>query len=611
MDKPLIRPATGSHLEQAAAIASNFGPTDVSRTASWAAVQTAKPRFTPPRGNVVAGNAHRDALSAALTEIALVVGRTLGPHGSNALIRDEHGAHFATKDGYTVLQRLTFVQETATMVLDHVRSISRALVRRVGDGSTSAVIMADSLYESFLANGLLAEFPPGAVQAAVNAMADTLAVRIRSAARRLDPADDAAVETVATIAANNDPWAGRIVAQAYREGGADANVFVALGGDETTVSREPGYRVLRGMAHECFANEVGVDGATPTTCRLRDAAVMVFGDRVGQHEFNSVVAPVMNECLERGQPFVLVAREYVGDVLPVVAEFKRRSPGAQLLLLDHAMATRRGAARLGDLAAVLGATLVQPDHAVGDLATTLGRASEVRSTMSETVFLLGDPTLSRADRAAERADALRAQINRLDTTDHSGALAEELEELRARLRALTGSEITISVGGATEQEKKTLQYLLDDAALAVRAALRSGVVEGLGFTSLRALSGDDVGDVLAEVVERTIERTHLPRPEVAHLSAFVFQAVRDAYVRCAGRVLENSRVPDPAAVVETSLTTGRYFNALTRSFADTPSVLNPADTDIEVLRGAASIVSLLVTSDQTVLVRPVAGGGLD
>ena len=594
-----IRPAAGSHLEQMAAIASARPSAVVSETV--AASKTARSREMP-RSNVLAEEAHRDALGDALAAVAKIVGRTLGPHGSNTLIRDEGGAHFATKDGYTVLQRLTFVQETATMVLDHVRSVSRAMVRKVGDGSTSAVIMADSLYQSLSSVELLKKYPPGAVQAALNAVADVLSDRIRGAAKPLTMSD---VETIATVAANNDPWAGSIVAEAYRAGGEDANVFVAIGGEKTEIRKEPGYRVMRGMAHECFANEVGIDGAARTTCRLRDAAVMVFDGTVDQAAFNQRIAQLMNGCLERGQPFVLVAREYTTDVLQVVVEFKRRSPGAMILLLDHASATRRGAARMGDLAAALGCQVFNAESPEGTLA--LGSAVEVRSTASETVFVMESVTGAAAMRAAE----LRAQIERVDAGNHAEAMSEELDELRARVRALMGSEVTVFVGGATEQEKRTLQYLLDDAALAVAAAKRSGVVEGLGLTAQRAIFGDNVA-VLDAVRIKLTDRVRLSELDVAELADAVLDAVAVAYASATSRVLTNSRL-DAADVLSRCLSENKTFNAVTREFTPVAEaqVINPADTDIEVLRGTMSIVGLFVSSDQTLLTRPVAGGGLD
>ena len=599
MQTPDIRPAAGSHLEQAV-VAATTRPHMTLGTDRVLTV-AASPREMP-RSNVLADVAHHDALGDALAAVAKIVGRTLGPHGSNTLIRDEGGAHFATKDGYTVLQRLTFVQETATMVLDHVRSVSRAMVRKVGDGSTSAVIMADSLYHSLTNVELLKKHPPGAVQAALNAVAEVLTDRIRAAAKPLDLAD---IETVATVAANNDPWAGSIVADAYRIGGSDANVFVAIGGEKTDIRKEPGYRVMRGMSHECFANEVGIDGSARTTCRLRDAAVMVFDGVVDQAAFNQRIAKLMNECLERGQPFVLVAREYTMDVLQVVVEFKRRSPGAMILLLDHASATRRGAARMGDLAAALGCQVFNAESPEGTLA--LGSAVEVRSTASETVFVMDSVTHA----AAVRADELRAQIERVDAGNHAEAMSEELDELRARIRALLGSEVTIFVGGATEQEKRTLQYLLDDAALAVAAAKRSGVVEGLGLTVQRVLANDN--DAVHDAVRAKLaERVRLSELDVAELADAVLDAVGLAYMSSTCRVLTNSRL-EAADILHRCLRENKTFNAVTREYTpvDKAQVINPADTDIEVLRGAMSIVGLFISSDQTLLTRPTAGGGLD
>ena len=589
---PSIRPAAGSHLEMPASAIQ-----ETVRGHSRAPV-TAR-----PRSNALPEEAHHRALGAALQAIAEIVGRTLGPHGANTLVRDEAGAHFATKDGYTVLQRLTFVQETACMVLDHVRSVSRAMVRKVGDGSTSAVIMADSLYRS-LSEQALDQYPPGAVQSALNALSEILAARIRAAARPVSGPTD--LVTVATVAANNDPWAGALVAEAYALGGDNANVFVALGGEKTEVRREPGYRILRGMAHECFANEVGIDGSAKTVCRLRAARVMVYDGVVDQRAFNTQIAPRMNACIEKGSAFVLVAREYTPDLMQVVVDFKRRHDAVQLLLTDHASATRRGAARLGDLAAVLNADIVGLDTpAAADVR--LGEAAEVRSTGSETVFIASRESETTHVRARE----IQAQIERVDAANHAEEMADELAELRARVRALLGSEVTIFVGGATEQEKKALQYLLDDAALAVAAALRSGIVEGLGLTAQRALAADR-GGIIDELAAALAGRTRFAVGAARDLAEIAVRAVKEAYAMATKRVLENARLPADD-IWKCCIDKNMGFNALTGEYADPGEtiVINPADTDVEVLRGATSIVGLFITSNQTLLTRPVAGGDLD
>jgi chaperonin GroEL (HSP60 family) len=190
-------------------------------------------------------------------------------------------------------------------------------------------------------------------------------------------------------------------------------------------------------------------------------------------------------------------------------------------------------------------------------------------------------------------------------------MSEELDELRARIRALLGSEVTIFVGGATEQEKRTLQYLLDDAALAVAAAKRSGVVEGLGLTVQRVLANDN--DAVHDAVRAKLaERVRLSELDVAELADAVLDAVGLAYMSSTCRVLTNSRL-EAADILHRCLRENKTFNAVTREYTpvDKAQVINPADTDIEVLRGAMSIVGLFISSDQTLLTRPTAGGGLD
>jgi len=599
-----IRPS-GSLAAQAVSLA-------MAHDAAMKAQTTAPhPSKLAPRSNAVAGTTHRQALRDALSTVAEVVGRTLGPHGAQTLVAGTKGDHFATKDGYTVLRYMQFVQETAMTVLDHVRSISRSVVRRVGDGSTSAVVMADALYSSFDDEGVYDRFPPGAVQAAMSACADVLVNRIQQHARRIEPGSSE-LEAVATIAANNDPTLGRTVASIFKQHGAGANVTVAeADSGPTRFVPEPGYRVLRGMAHESFANESVTDEASPSVCRLRNAAVMVIGERVTMPTFVSVIAPAMNEVIGRGIPFVAVAREWEDAVIETVARYAAANPAPGVLLVDHSMASRRSRARLGDLAALVGASVLDPSSVnvseASKLATQCGTALDVRSTKSETVFVVA----SRPPEAIRRANELMEQIARVEPGDHGSELADELDELELRRKALIGTEVHLLAGGDTPQERRALRYRLEDAALAASAALRSGVVEGMGMTALRELAGD-VQAIRTAVLEELLERSRLPEEEASALATWVVSATTAAYREAASRVLRNAR-RDPEAVLVRCLGEGVAYDALRGSYHTVGAfrVLCPVDTDVEVLRGAMSIVALLATSDQTLLTRPAAGAGLD
>jgi chaperonin GroEL len=594
----IVKPAMGSHLETAHTLAVKSANIAVD---TGGMVSTTLAKRSAPRSNVLSNLDHSNAISSALTDIAEVVGRTLGPHGSNTLIRDESGSHIATKDGYTVLQRLTYVQETATMVLDHIRSVSRAVVRKVGDGSTSAVIMADSLYHSLKESVVLNEMPAGPIQTSLNIIADIISEIVSSKAKPITSYND--ILDVATISANNDKWAGKLIADAYALGGENANVFVTIGGDKTEIKKEPGYRVMRGMVHDCFANEVGIDGSSKTICRIKDSKVLVFGEVIDQAVFNNVIAPVMNDVIATGKPFTLVARDYTTDVIDLIVNFKRNSPGLQLLLVDHANATRRSSSRLGDLAAVLNCKTFTTEQVIS--IDELGYAAEIRSTPSETVFVIEEVSHQAITRAQEISD----QIMRVDTNNHDESMTEELDELKARVRALAGSEVTIAIGGATDLEKKTLQYLLDDAALAVAAAKKGGIVEGLGMTALR----QNWHGIAKELENRINERLALPAEDVQLIAISVTRAVKHAYERCVYKVFNNAKVKDPEEVLAECIGKNIGYNALTRRYSDIDSikVVNPALTDIEVIKGAMSIVSLFLASNQTLLTRFRSGGDQD
>ena len=601
-----VYPAAGSHIETAMSLAAGLR----ARLGMHATPVYDPVEPVHPRSNVIANEEHQAQLLGALNSISSIVGRTLGPYGANTLVRDELGEHFATKDGYTVLKRMTFLQEIATMALDHVRSVSRNVVSKVGDGSTSSVIMADSIYTSAINNfDELDRFPPNAISIAMDALADQLIQRIRAQARKIESAEDLAA--VATIAANNDPWAGKLIAEAYAQGGDGASVAAVIGGDETVITRSPGYRLLRGMVNECFANTVGVDGAQRTTANHDESFVLIYNGLVDQNVFNTKIAALLNSAMSLGRSFVLVAREYTQDLINVVERFMKSSPGAKVLFLDHAGSTRRGVTRMGDLAAVLDCLVASPDDtlptSVNDPSPMIGRCTSVRSTMSETVFVTGDASAA----AMGRAKALRQQVQDVSSTNHNEGMAEEIEEINARIRELEGSEVIISIGGPTEQSKRAFQYLMEDAVLAVDAARRSGVVEGLGMTAQRAIAADR-DSIVNEVVEAIAARSYLDLDRARQLTETIVKIVADAYQDATFRVLENARL-DAAGIVRTMMEEGKSFDVLSGVYTDIDkaTVINPADTDIEVLRGAMSIVGLFLTSNQTMLVRPAVGAGLD
>jgi chaperonin GroEL len=581
----------------------------------------APPSSLPPRSNVVQGLEHRSAIGSALLEIASTVGRTAGPHGSAALVRDSGGVHFATKDGYTVLKHMIFLQEIATMVLDHARSVSRTLVRRVGDGSTTAVIMANALYQSFDSHDLPGRYAPGAIQAAMSCTADEVSKEIYAAAKGLVTGSQ--LVQVATIAANNNPEAGSLVAGIYEKYGEEANIFVDISStDETIIVPEPGYRILRGMAHDAFANKAVSDGVAPTICLLQEPTILVFGGHVGMPEFAGPIMQLGNALLSRGKSYVVVAQSFASEVLDAAAKFRLKSSSIGFLLVDHSMGSRRGQARLGDLCAVVGATYLDPDAApqpgsdgmidqegIAELIKLCGAADRVRSTGTETVFVTPG---GRSPGALERASDLSEQIVRVDTGNVAENMAEELDELRSRRRSLMGTEIVLQAGGATQQEKVSFQYLLEDASLACVAALRSGVVEGLGMTAIRLLYGDRRGELAARIVAAASLKTRIPTVNLDSLIFEVLEATEKAYFSAAKTVVENSRL-DWDSSIGAILSEDLAIDAMSGTFCrreDTP-VLNPSDTDVEILRGAMSIVAMFIGSDQTVLTRLRHGPGLD
>lgn len=579
-----------------------------------------------PRSNVIASEAYRAEIGAALASIARILARTLGPHGDNTFIYSPHGEHHPTKDGYTVLRSLSFVQELPCLVLDIVRGVSRRIVTRVGDGSTSAVIAADRLHRELDRARLTSEYPPRAVAAAINAVAQALAEGVAGRARPVvseETVDEKLLSRVASISANNDPETGAIVASIYTT--PNTRVTVEDGGPHcprTQISKRQGFRVVRGYAHSGFCERDSVDGGVGKA-RLEKVAVLVSAGRVDQQFFRRTVVPAMNASFNSGLGFALIAPSFDSGVLEQAVTFKQENSHLGILFIDHPVSNARHNARLGDLAAMLGARLVTEETAPtaerpGSLTpeekvafdTALGWAESITSSSSETLFICRPPS----EEVERTRRGIRERIASLSDRDQSEAMSETIAELRARDRALSGAEFVLRAGGETHQERMAVKDLLDDATLACEAAIESGITEGMGMPILRQLAGPtrraDLASVTADAISR---RTAMNQERAGKLAERVIAAFEQAYRSVFMQVLENGRYHLPEAVLSECLDNGKAFDAAASEFYD-PDELRvscPAKTDREIVLGASSIVAELIASSQTVMPRPILAANQD
>jgi len=554
-----------------------------------------------PVSNVVSGLRHEVAVGASLETIAAVIGRTMGPHGSNAMLREASGEHTATKDGYSVLRRMNFVQEIPSMVLDIVKTLSRRLVVEVGDGSSTAAIAADGLYRTIMLGGKRPACPGRRLAEVIAACGEAVAeaVERKGLETRASVGNIEQLARVATVATNNDPAAGRFIAEVYERFGKDANITVTVSGTKEDRSvPNSGYRLPRGFIDPVFANESDAENDSKV-CRLDKAAVILWRGAMKMSNFGPF-GDTINQCFARGLAVVFVANEFSPEVQTLLVQNKVEGK-APFLAVDHSSNRRNGDAILEDLAIALGTTVFSEDNPpVPGQPPELGMADSVVSKATETVLFRAIRPPAVADRIAE----IEGKIAAFESVNAEGNIAI-IDDLRARRRALAGNEVSLYVGGESEAEKRTKTYLYEDAVLACQAAIRTGIVEGGGMAVVRTIRDNWDPLVLRSIALLKGKLDISDEPAQLELVEYCLSCIGTAFINVQRVVLENANHPDYEQVVQKCVDANLFYDANSGAYfpADELRIPAPAATDISVLRTACSIVGVLISSNQTVLGR--------
>ncbi len=602
-----------------------------------------------PKGNLMVGADFKSKATAAIDRIADVMSLTLGPLGSNVFCEDQFMQHFVSKDGYTIIQRMAFADPVEKCVLNFVQKVSSKLNRTIGDGTTTAVVVAAEMFKQMegfkatyqLNDRLLAAGVSELVSAVVKRLGE-MRIAIPSTEAEGEAAEAAwgMIRNVATVSANNDAEVGDRVVEAMRRVGATGAVKVSPAyGSETTTVFTSGIEVEQGMIMPILMNN-------PEE-RCFEAAGNVFvimSDEPigGQHirGFSVVLHDLINVRKRRDgeNALVILAPNYDEQFMTFLMQNKMKFKDA-FHVVAVTIANRSAAAkdRFMDLATY---TNCQP-WAVGQWDTgdfdafaqacaaddgPMGRIGEVKVTEKRSVFAgspAGAGTVKRASEIAERLLALEKAD--CETRDNS----EEMSLLRQRIRALSGSGVaTIMVGGDSEQEKKARVYLVDDAVCAARSALRHGVLPGCCLSTMAALKeiadgailpgigADGVRKYIRDEEERMCsggrttpeqlksgiflkERTRhmlVPLLAEAFLAAylsFYSRVTRQDLNFAVHHMLEFAKCGLVVSIADLS---HAYFVPAKQEHRNPTSLLTSAESDAEVIRSAASIAMLISTS---------------
>jgi chaperonin GroEL len=520
----------------------------------------------------------REAILRGVQTLAEAVAVTLGPKGRNVVIEKSFGSPTITKDGVTVAREIELEARFENMGAQMVREVASKTSDKAGDGTTTATVLARSIYEEGL-RLVAAGNNPMDLKRGIDAAVEVVVGELKKQSKPTEGKRD--IAQVGTISANGDSTIGNIIAEAMDKVGKEGVITVEEAkGLETTLDVVEGMQFDRGYVSPYF-----VTNPERMEAVLEDAYLLITERKVSAM---ADLVPVLEQVARAGKPLLIVAEDLEGEALATLVVNKLRGTLAVCAVKAPGFGDRRKE-MLKDLATLTAGQVVAEELGIKLEQLTLkdlGRAKRITVDKENTTIV--DGAGKKAD-IEGRIKQIRAQIEET-TSDY------DREKLQERLAKLVGGVAVIHVGAATETEMKEKKARVEDALHATRAAVEEGIVPGGGVAYLRSLAA--------------LKKLQLPEGD----QRFGAEIVRRALAGPARRIAENAGVDGAVVVSKIQDGKGAFgFNAATEVFEDLEKagVIDPTKVARTALQNAASVAALLLTTEAMVAEKPkkkAAGG---
>jgi chaperonin GroEL len=515
----------------------------------------------------------RQPLLAGVSKLARAVRSTLGPRGRNAVLDKGWGSPKVTKDGVTVAEDIELEDSYENLGAQLVKEAASKTNEVAGDGTTTATVLAEAIFREGL-KMIASGYDPMALSRGIAKAVEAVKAGIEDLATPISEKNKKELEQIATIAGNNDPEIGKVLADAFLKVGKDGVITIEEGrGSETTVEVVEGMQFDRGFLSPHF-----VTNQDDVSVELENCYILLFEEKISS---NKKLIPLLEAISKANKPLLIIAEDVEGEALATLVVNKLRGILQVCAVKAPGYGDRRKAI-LGDLGVLTGGTPIFKDLGIeleSVKLSDLGKAKKVKISAEETTIVGGG---GAKDKIQGRAEQIRKEITVTDSE-------YDREKLQERLAKLAGGVAQINCGAATETEMKERKWLLEDGKNAVQAALESGIVPGGGVALIRS--------------EKGIEKLKLTGDEA--MGAQIIRNVLDQPLRA----IANNAGYDGAVVVNRvrqlkGKTDG--YDADKNVYGDMlkAGIIDPAKVVITALSNAASVASLLLTTEALVTELP-------
>src|SRR5262244_1096613 len=410
----------------------------------------------------------RDAMRRGVSKLARAVKVTLGPKGRNVILQKSFGSPTVTKDGVTVAKEIELEDKYENMGARMVREVASKTSDVAGDGTTTATVLAEAIYNEGL-RAVVSGANPMLMKRGIEKAVEDIVGKLKSV--KIDVKTKQDLENVASVASNNDTEIGRIIAEAMEKVGKDGVITVEEGKTlATTHEFVEGMQFDRGYLSPYFVTDV-----QKMECELEDPYILIYEKKIST---NKDLVPVLEKVLNQGKPILIIAEEVEGEALATLVINKLRGTFKCAAVKAPGYGDRRKA-MLEDIAILTGGRAIFEDLGIqleNVALKDLGRAKKVKIDKDNTTIIEG----------AGKKQEIQARIQTIQRELDKSTSDYDKEKLSERIAKLSGGVAKINVGAATESEMKEKKARVEDAMHATRAAVQEGILPGGGVALLRA-----------------------------------------------------------------------------------------------------------------------------
>ncbi|HEX6860925.1 MAG TPA: chaperonin GroEL [Caulobacteraceae bacterium] len=519
----------------------------------------------------------RDRMLRGVNILANAVKVTLGPKGRNVVIEKSFGAPRSTKDGVSVAKEIELSDRFENLGAQLIREVASKTNDKAGDGTTTATVLAQAIVVEGL-KSVAAGMNPMDLKRGVDKAVTRVVEEIKNVSKKVTTNQE--IAQVGAISANGDHEIGDMIAKAMEKVGNEGVITV-----EEAKSLETELDVVEGMQFDRgYLSPYFITNADKMEAQLEEPLILLHEKKLSSLQS---LLPVLEAVVQSSRPLLIIAEDIEGEALATLVVNKLRG-GLRVAAVKAPGFGDRRKAMLEDIAILTGGQVISEDLGIKLENVTidmLGKAKKVSITKDDTTIVDGS-----GDKAGieARIGQIKRQIE--DTTSDY-----DKEKLQERLAKLAGGVAVVRVGGSTEVEVKEKKDRVDDALNATRAAVEEGIVPGGGVALLKAslalegMTGDNADQTAGIAIVRRA------------LQAPIRQIAENAGVEgsiVVGKVLENK-----------GATFG--FNAQTEQYVDlvADGVIDPAKVVRTALQDAASVASLLITTEAAIVEAPKKNTG--